>query len=101
MSKQTKENIFNIIKEGFEGDYIERNFHVDKQNFSFIGKPIIDSKNKIIEFSMKSDEIYGFSILFFTDNHFVQFSYTDNNKDFCIECYLAFKLMLFNSFKFK
>lgn len=89
------------MKKEFGTDYIEGNFSIDNRKSLYNLKPVIDSKNRTIILSTHVDGIYGFSKLFFSDDYIVQFTYSDFEKDQCIECLVIYINCLEKKFKFK
>ncbi|WP_213189417.1 hypothetical protein [Cloacibacterium caeni] len=98
---KANKNSFEKMKKEFGTDYIEGNFSIDNRKSSYNLKPVIDSKNRTIILSTHVDGIYGLSKLFFSDNYIVQFTYSDFEKDQCIECLVIYINCLEKKFKFK
>ena len=98
---KANKNSFEKMKKEFGTDYIEGNFSIDNRKSLYNLKPVIDSKNRTIILSTHVDGIYGFSKLFFSDDYIVQFTYSDFEKDQCIECLVIYINFLEKKFKFK
>ena len=98
---KTNKNLFSDMKKQFGSDYIEKEINMDGETLKFGGKPIIDSKNQIISITMNSEDIFGQTIMYFSEKSIVQFTYTDNKSEKCVDCLVLYYMTVTESFKFK
>lgn len=98
---RTDKNLFLEMKKQFGSDYIEKEIIVSDESLTFEGRPLVDTKNQKISISMNSEEIFGQTMMFFSNNSIVQFTYTDNKSNKCIECLLLYYNSVNETFKFK
>lgn len=92
---------FEKMKKELGTNFIEKEFTIDNKKTLFTLKPVVDSKNKTIILSTRTDGIYGLSKIFFSDKNVIHFTYTDFEKDQCIECLIIYLNSLEKTFKFK